>query len=406
MKRTIGASRAALACAVLTLAPVAAGAETPTTAAPEESTPALEPTVPAAGTQDSGVKDEGPAGAEALILSEPVPTSKPKFALGNETYFVSPVLAIAGGVAAEHLIANPNANKESRATTAAITRFGFEGRLGPWVSFRSEFERNIRSHGSGVWEGTASFSVRDQFLRLERWGATVEAGIVLDPASVDFFSAHTADLLTADKYTRDPLLYSGFNRGQGVQARYSRWGFTLGLSYSEANPISSSATFMVGGSFAGGGRLCEKPLANVRNGQPDDEYHFRMLSPSLTYEHQLFEVKATAQLFDVNYQMSPRTDPPIRGYNLRASARLKLEGSAPIPFKMTPFVNAARVTNDVLNNTSGYDNQLLETPYDGLSLSGGIDLTLFDRSGIGVSYAQVRARVALVRASDVRLGGA
>ncbi|MGA9520736.1 MAG: hypothetical protein WBV82_04685, partial [Myxococcaceae bacterium] len=99
-----------------------------------------------------------------------------------------------------------------------------------------------------------------------------------------------------------------------------------------------------------------------------------------------------AQLFDVNYQMSAKSDPAIRGYNLRASARLKLEGSAPIPFKVTPFVNAAKVTNDVLNATSGLTNQLLETPYDGLSLSGGVDLSLFDRSGIGVSYAQVRAK--------------
>ncbi len=373
-----GVSRALGACVLLALAPAGARAESPTEAAPNEAAPAVDG------------REEGPAGAEELVLREPVPASRPTFAFGNDSYFVAPVLALAGGVVGEQLLVNPNPNKESRLTTAALTRFGFEGRLGPWVTFRSEFERNIRAHGSGVWEGTASMSVRDQFLRLQRWGTTVEAGIVLDPASVDFFSAHVGDLLTADKYTRDPLLYSGFNRGQGVQVRYERFGLTGGLSYSEANPLSSSAAFMVGGAFAGGSRLWEKPLGNFRVGQPDDDFHLRLVSPSLTYSHRLFEVKAMAQLFDVNYQASQTADPPIQGYNLRANARLKLEGSAPIPFKLTPFVNVARVQNQVLNNTAGYANQLLDTPYDALTFSGGVDLTLFGRSGVGVSYAQVR----------------
>jgi hypothetical protein len=349
--------------------------------APAQAAPATPPSPPELPNKQE---------PEALVLSEPAPATRPLFAFGNETYFINPVLAIAGGIHSENLLVNPNPGREGRITTLAMARFGVEGRLGPYVTFRSEFERNIRSHGSGIWEGTASLSVRDQVLRLQRWGATVEAGIILDPGSVDYFSAHVGDVLIADKYTRDPLLYSGFNRGQGVQARYTRWGLTAGVSYTEANPLSTSASFMVGGSFGGNSRFWERPLGNFRNGQPDDDIHFRVVSPSLGYENEWLDAKAAVQVFNINYQASSRDDPALQGYNLRGGVKLKLKGLVPsLPVQVTPFVNAARVENEVLNSASGFGNQLLKTHFNALTLSGGVDVFISGRSGVGVSYARV-----------------
>ncbi|PTL84193.1 hypothetical protein [Vitiosangium sp. GDMCC 1.1324] len=387
------ASRLALACTLASaLVSGAARAQATEASAPAPSeAPAAQAAPPPApeaapAKPDPAVKQD----PEALVLGPPTPATRPLFALGTDTYFLSPVLSIAGGLQSENLLVNPNPGKEGRITTVALARFGAEGRLGPYVTFRSEFERNIRAHGSGIWEGTASMSVRDQVLRLQRWGATVEAGILLDPASVDYFSAHMGDVLMADKYTRDPLLYSGFNRGQGVQARYTRWGFTVGLSYTEANPLSSSASYMVGGSFGGNSRFWERPLANFRNGQPDDDIHFRVISPSLSYEHPWFEAKAMAQVFNINYQASSTEDPPLTGYNLRGNVKLKLKGMVPaLPFEVTPFFNVARVQNDVVNSAAGYANQLLNTPFDALTLSGGLDVFFFGRSGVGFNFARV-----------------
>jgi hypothetical protein len=382
------ASRVALACSLvssLVAAPVLAqGTEVAAPQAPE--TPAQ------TAAETSPAKRELPnrQDPEALVVSEPAPATRPLFALGSETYFINPVLAIAGGLHSENLLANPNRNKEGRITTLALARFGAEGRLGPYVTFRSEFERNIRSHGSGIWEGTASMSVRDQVIRLQRWGATVEAGIILDPASVDYFSAHMGDVLMADKYTRDPLLYSGFNRGQGVQARYSNWGLTAGVSYTEANPLSTSASFMVGGSFGGNSRFWERPLGNFRNGQPDDDIHFRVVSPSLGYENEWIDAKAAVQVFNINYQASSKEDPALQGYNVRGGVRLKLQGLVPsLPVQVTPFVNAARVENEVLNSTAGFGNQLLKTHFNALTLSGGMDVMISGRSGVGFNYSRV-----------------
>lgn len=401
---------ASLCALALGAAPVAWAQSPAPTTPTEEATQAPPPAPQAAEAPPASGEAAKPAPAEQAAQTDPPPTpeemagttevvdprpppiARPRIAIGNEAFYVKPVLAIAGGVHVENLIQTLNRNRESRATTVALTRFGFEGRLGQYVSFRSEFERNIRSHGSGVWEGTASFSVRDQVVRLQRWNTTLEAGIVLDPASVDFISTHVADTLLADKYTRDPLLYSGFNRGQGAQAGYEWNGFRLGMGYTAANPLSTSSSYQVGGSFGGGSRFWERPLANYRNGQPDDDLHFQVFSPSLTYSHELFEAKAMAQVFDVNYQTTSRTDPLLRGNNLRGNVLLKLHTNVGIPLFITPFFNIARVQNDVTNSAPGFADQLLNTRYTATTVSAGMDVNIQGRSGVGFQFARVADR--------------
>ncbi|MBZ4417370.1 hypothetical protein [Myxococcus sp. RHSTA-1-4] len=400
---------ATLCALALGAAPAAWAQQAPATAeappapqsAPAADAPQATEASPAAGSEQAaptkdeqkpGTTPEQMAGTSEVIDPRPPPVVRPRIAVGNETFYVKPLLALAGGIHVENLIQTLNRSRESRATTLALTRFGFEGRLGEYVSFRSEFERNIRAHGSGVWEGTASFSVRDQVIRLQRWGATVEAGIIVDPASVDYISTHIADTLLADKYTRDPLLYSGFNRGQGAQAAYNWKGFRVGFGFTAANPLSTSSSYQVGGTFGGGSRFWERPLGNYRNGQPDDDLHFQVLSPSVGYTHELFEVKAMAQVFDVNYQTSSRTDPLLRGNNLRGNVLLKLHTNVGIPLFITPFFNIARVQNDVANSTPGFADQLLSTKYTATSLSAGVDFNVQGRSGVGVQFARIADR--------------
>ena len=376
--------------------------QSPATTPPEPAA-SMEATAAPAGSPEAVTEGSRPAsqvspqpevraGSSELLTPAPPPPARPRIALGDDTFYIKPILAIAGGLHVENLIQTLNRNRESRATTLALTRFGFEGKLGEYVSFRSEFERNIRAHGSGIWEGTASLSVRDQVLRLSRWGATAEAGIILDPASVDFLSTHMADTLLADKYTRDPLLYSGFNRGQGIQASYTWKGLRAGMSYTAANPLSTSSSFQVGGTFGGGSRLWERPLGNFRTGQPDDDLHFQMISPSPTYAHELFEAKAMFQTFDVNYQTNARTDPHIKGYNVRGNAMLKLRANLGLPLLITPFVNYARVQNDVTNSTPGFGDTLLETHYRANTFSAGMDVNLKGRSGVGFQFSRVSDR--------------
>ena len=147
---------------------------------------------------------------------------------------------------------------------------------------------------------------------------------------------------------------------------------------------------MVGGSFGGNSRFWERPLGNFRNGQPDDDIHFRVVSPSLSYENPWLEAKAMVQGFNINYQANSTLDPALEGYNVRGGVRLKLKGMVPsLPFEVAPFFNVARVENDVVNSASGYGNLLLDTPFDALTLSGGLDVFLSGRSGVGFNFVRV-----------------
>jgi hypothetical protein len=322
---------------------------------------------------------------------QPVVPEKPLLSLGRGLYFVKPIIQMAAGLYYDYPVEGANTNREARVTTVAITRFGFEGRLGPYVTFRSEFEKNLGAHGTGIWEGTASFSVRDQEIRLSRWGLTLAGGIVTDDASIDYISLNVGDLLYADKYTRNPLLYSGFNRGQGLLASLARYGFKLQLSYTEANPLSSSASFQIGGAFAGGSHFWEKPLANYRNGQPDDDFHFRVISPSLSFTSKYIEAKGMGQFFDIDYATQQKGTPHLRGYNVRGNLLAKIPfRAAGLPVLVTAFGNVARLQNDVLNQTAGYSDQLLRSSYVSLSLSGGLDILVAERAGLGGYYAVIQ----------------
>ena len=71
-----------------------------------------------------------------------------------------------------------------------------------------------------MWEGQAALQVRNQLLRWTPGRLRIDVGRITDDSSVDFFSAHVADQLLTDAYTRAPLLASGYNRGQGVLLQY------------------------------------------------------------------------------------------------------------------------------------------------------------------------------------------
>lgn len=319
---------------------------------------------------------------------------RPRIAIGTDAYYVKPILAVAAGLHGEDPIALPaGATLERRGTTFALSRFGLEGRLGPYVTFKSEFERNMKAHGSGIWEGTAAFSAREQVLRLSRWGLGLDVGIIVDPASVDFMTVHAADALLADKYTRDPLLFSGFNRGQGLLASYRWRGLSASLSYTASNPISTSLSYQVGGNFGNAGRFWEQPLGGFDSGhQPNDRFHFTVLSPSLALSTKYFEARATAQLFAANTDTTSRDDPRITGANLRGGVLGKIPVPAPLPVVLRPFFNVASVTNSAKNNDPSHSNELLKSAYTALTLSGGLDVMLWERSGLGASYVRTSDR--------------
>ena len=278
--------------------------------------------------------------------------------------------------------------REDRFTTVALSRLGMRARWGEHVTLVSEIELNSGPYGTSVWEGQAAVQVRNQLLRVEWEGLTVDVGRITDPASLDYFSAYVANMLLTDDLTRYPMLLSGFNRGNGILARYEVVpGLHVGATVNAGNPTSTTGTVMIGGTFPPFARFYEVPWSNVgrdARGFPTSTFHVVMLTPSVTFESEHFGVQAALQYFDANTNTGSMTDEHIDGYNLR----LGLEGRF-LDGHVRPFANLSRVTNDVVDPDDL--SRLSNEQYVAYTGGGGVDVDIVPGvTGVGAQLVWVR----------------
>ncbi|PKN56625.1 MAG: hypothetical protein CVU56_15145 [Deltaproteobacteria bacterium HGW-Deltaproteobacteria-14] len=298
--------------------------------------------------------------------------------------FIKPVLQLATMMVAYAPQSDSSDGLAARFSTLAMARFGLEGELFDWISFRSVFERNLGFSlgrngpvGTSVWEGTAALQARENYIQLHRGGFTLTGGIFPDPASVDYFSTNVLDAFGVDPYVRDPLLISGFNQGQGVMARYTAGGFTAGFSFTAGNPLISSLSFGFGGDLTSLGTLYTAPLRTFTNGIPASDIQMTVLSPSVTFESPAFDIKATGQFYLVDVDATKDTDKSVNGFNARVTAQVKL-----LDQKLRIFASGAVRRNQQLDVT---DLSKRIDAYTGVVGAGGFDLAFGD-FGFGAQY--------------------
>ncbi len=289
-------------------------------------------------------------------------------------------------------------DREDRFVTLAMSRFGFLGEIGDHVSIRSEVEVNRGPHGTSVWEGQAALQVRDQRLRLSSGDFAIDLGRITDDATVDFTSAHVADQLLMDPYTQRTMLETGYNLGNGLKLLYGASaggqadGLGLGVAFNASNPTSTTASYLVSGKYSSGlftrlHRFAGSRVAASPNKYPDDATHITMLTPSASFHHDLFDAHGAAQLFSVNIDTNGTGDDPISGYNLRGGVRGRLFGGA-----LTPFLNVARVIHTTLAYESDDTTSIWRgQDWHSVTVSGGVDLRVVGRHGVGVQVARTAA---------------
>lgn len=301
---------------------------------------------------------------EATEPQEPISLLKEK---------VDPYVAIVGGLGYETIAQHEDLEQENRATTLALSRFGFRGTLNAGVYVESEFEANAGPHGTSVWEGQAAMQVRNQLIRITRKAFTFDAGRITDPASLNYFSVNVADQLLMDNYTRTALLSSGFNRGNGLMARMALPGdFDLGLTFNGANPTSMTGSVMIGGTFTPFSRFYLAPASAVGRdaaSMPADTYHTYILTPSITRESDLFSFRVAGQFFRANTDTNHMDDANIEGANFRATAKFTIPNQW-----VSIFGHISRIENDVVDPADG--DQISDERYKSLTAGGGIDFDL------------------------------
>ncbi len=311
---------------------------------------------------------------------------------------IDPFVGIAGGVKADLPINRENEHRQARVSTIAISRFGLRGSATSWLSFESELMASggASLHGTSSFEGQASLQLRNQLIRLTPDRFVFEVGRVTDEASVDYFSAHVADTFLQDTAVRDPLLYSGYNMGNGVRGTVKLVeGLRFGLAFNAGNPVSSTAALMVGGTFSPFDRFYSQPYQAVGkspNNFPDDTFHMMVLTPSLLYSNQFIEAKAAFQGLVVDTDTTKSDDQNIRGYNIRANMKLKLLNDM-----LVPFGNFAFTRNDTVEATN--NAKLGPDKYTAVDFGGGIDFNYMPHpfacpyacaNGLGVQYTQIQ----------------
>jgi predicted porin len=386
---------------------------------PTEPAASVDPVPPVAPTPTGPT---GPAPIPPAVVPMPEPAQAPRdpalAALGVSTdgagsrrfviyrnqevgAWLKPVIAIAGAVAVYFPQNKGNPELDHRTTTLAISRFGFEGAVNKYVELGLQFQRDLGFSiagggpvGTGVWEGTASLQARESYVRLKRWGVELSAGIVSDPASVDYVPSQMFDLFGMDPYIRDPLLFSGFNMSQGVMLRVHdpylyKLGMpgklTLGMHFTSGNPLITSLSFGFGGNVSSNGTLFTSPLRALSNGFPGSNIEVQTYSPSLTYEADItdkigVDLRAGLQLYSVDIDVQSAEDVHLSGSNARLSARVRL-----------PYLNLmgsyARRTNDQLPIPDL--TMLADDKYKASVWSLGGEGT-YDRFGLGVLFADVQ----------------
>lgn len=305
--------------------------------------------------------------------------------------WLEPYGAIAGGMHLESLNQPPEVTTDSQNPTVAVSRIGLRGGVGKYITFASAFEASLGGplgYGSSVWEGQAAVAIRDQYLRYTRAGFSFAAGRINDPASFDYVSAHMGDLLYTDKYTRDPLLYAGADRGNGLFASYDiNKHVTVAGTFHSTNPTGITGTLVIGGKLTPFDRpfyLAAAQVGNSQNNLPDQNLHIYFGSPSVMFKSEYVDAQAEIQMYTLDTQQAVEEDQTIRGYNLRLGVRAKLPTELG---KLTPFANISRNKNEILDPIDSMYR--LPGLFESYTFTTGLDFDYQKKNGIGFQYALV-----------------
>ncbi|HEY8078930.1 MAG TPA: hypothetical protein VIF62_32585 [Labilithrix sp.] len=339
--------------------------------------------------------------AEARVRSEGLTTTAPPGdSPGTEKLDIHPYLLLSGGAKYDVVKHRPEEDKQNRISTFALGRFGLKARWGDLVSAESELMASggVDLHGTSAYEGQAALQVRQQVLQLHGKIWKVEVGRFIDEGSVDYFSVHIGETFLQDTATRDPLLFDGFNLGNGVRAELRIADpLRIALTFNAGNPVSTTGSLLVGGTYPPFDRFYTQPyqsIAQAANKFPDDTFHLMMVTPALLLDTSIVDAKVAVQGFDIDTDMNHSSNDHIRGYNVRGTARLKLFDSM-----IVPFASAAYTRNDTL--LASDLSKRAPDRYQAVDFAGGVDFDWARRfacpydcaDGVGVEYNQVQFQI-------------
>ena len=316
------------------------------------------------------------------------PRRKARLTSALELVHVEPFVTIVGGLKLDTIIQGPTETRQGRISAIGLSDFGLRGNIGKHVSFVSElmFNAGTDLHGSSTWEGQAELQVRQQLIHVEGAGFTGEVGRVIDEGSVNFVSNHIGDALFQDYATEQPLLYSGFNLGNGVRGTYEVVkGLRVGFTFTAGNPTSTSAALQVGGASPVQPLLHPALPGSATIGEQRPGRHVRHdgLFAGAALHAQVHRRAGEFQGYTVNTNTNTNAAQPITGFNVRGGVKVKIADEL-----VTPFANIAVDQNDTVNPANVA--QIAAAKYTSVVLTGG-STSISTRSRPAASTASARS---------------
>ena len=311
---------------------------------------------------------------------------------GNGNYF-KPVVDIIAGI--QHLMLdNPSivtgkSTNEDRTVTLAMGRFGFQGREFGYLNYKFTMERNLGKTGSSIWDGNIMMSIRELYLQYDKNNIEITGGVFVDDASLDYFSEHMANFLLTDQYTRDPLVFSGLNRAQGIGIKYNVLDMAkIGVTFSSGNPLNTSASYAMRGNVTTYSSLYNAVIRGLDNANDITTYtNLTMVTPSIIVKspkiaNSFMEVKFAYQIYQINSDLLKKEDANLDGTNMRISVCLNLLDGMIKPFFNYNFRKHEQILGSDINLKD-------DTKYRSNVTSMGLDFNMKGVGGIGANYAIV-----------------
>lgn len=347
--------------------------------------PSHETDASAEGNESDGDGEEG---------EEDSPSRRERMAEWFRSLPLHPFLVIAAGFRYEHkvpredLVESGN-YEEGRFDTISVSRLGLEGEFGDHVMIRSEIELSAGFHGTSVWEGGGTFTLRDQYIGLRFGGFRLYAGRITDPASIDYMSSHVLNLLATDRPLRDAYMRTGANRGNGVVARYEVVdGLNLGITVNAGNPASFTGNTVMGGSYSLYESFHQAATSTVRDSPsrfPNDQYWAILASPSLSFDWEYLRTQISYQFIYADLERKGDVNNvPIRGHNIRGGFMGMFWNG-----RIRPFFNLSFGRNEV---PDGNDSTRVDSIFETITVSSGLDVDISGRSGLGIQYNYTRGQ--------------
>lgn len=287
--------------------------------------------------------------------------------------------------------------------------------------------------GAQVTSGGVSPQTVESFLRLGKNGLFIQGGIFFDLATLYEPSLHSVEWALTDMYTVDwaylanrapqikawidlggllknPALNGlqvgvGYASGAATTQTLGAWVMMQPVAFSGNSGALATGNFLSGTALLSGLGVAPTAVTDSTLGTTagstaltNTNMLMRVITPSITWAHKFFSVKATAQLYSLNMNTLDKDDTSVSGSVYQGHVRVRLPVG---PLSIQPFGNYVYSSGDLFDTNATFQTGTTTATYTATAQGGkytrggylaGLDImvpSVGGLTGIGFSVGKI-----------------